>query len=165
MPNYRRFYLSSTPVFVTVVTQSRKPWLNQDSDLILKSMQNVKQHYAFRHIAHVIMSDHIHWLFEPKKNNNFSIIIAAFKRDVTWSLKSVAVSEKWQKRFYDHVIRDDDDLKQYLDYIHYNPVKHGLVSDPFEYQYSSIYEWKKRGVYSKGWGVVEPEEIKGMNLE
>lgn len=165
MPNYRRFYLSNTPVFVTVVTKGRKHWLLQNTDLILNSMGNVKKHYAFRHIAHVIMSDHLHWILEPKDNNNFSIILAAFKRDVSWALKSVSVNEKWQKRFYDHVIRNDKDLKRHIDYIHFNPVKHGLVNDPFEYKYSSIHEWKKRGVYSSDWGVIEPDEIIEMNLE
>jgi REP-associated tyrosine transposase len=165
MPNYRRFYLSSTPVFITVVTQGRKRWLTHHTDLILHSMKSVKQYHSFRHIAHVILPDHIHWIFEPKNKKDFSIIMAAFKRDVTWSLKSVAINEKWQKRFYDHVIRDDEDLKRHLDYIHYNPVKHGLVEDPFEYQYSSIHEWKKRGVYLNGWGAVEPDNLKDMNLE
>ena len=147
MPNYRRFYLPAALVFVTMITQNRKPWLTQNTDLVLNSMRNVKQHYAFRHIAHVIMPDHIHWLFEPEVNN-FSKIVAAFKRDVTWALKSVATNEKWQKRFFDHVIRNEDDLKCHLDYIHYNPVKHGLVDDPFKYKNSSIHEWKKRGEYS-----------------
>ena len=53
MPNYRRFYLPAAPVFVTMITQNRKPWLTQNTDLVLNSMRNVKQHYAFRHIAHV----------------------------------------------------------------------------------------------------------------
>lgn len=164
MPNYRKYSLPSTPVFITICTQGRKPWLIRNSECILNSMKNVKVHYAFRHIAHVIMSDHMHWLFEPECNS-FSIIVAAFKREVTWKLKSLSVNEKWQKRFYDHVVRDENDLKKHLDYIHYNPVKHGLVDDAFEYEFSSIHKREKRGVYSRGWGLVEPEEIIEMNLE
>lgn len=63
------------------------------------------------------------------------------------------------------MIRNDEDLNRHLDYIHYNPVKHGLVKDPFLYRHSSIEELKKRGLYSNGWGIVEPGNLQTMDLE
>jgi putative transposase len=60
----------------------------------------------------------------------------------------------WQNRFWDHIIRDMDDRNRHLDYIHYNPVKHGHVSSPFEWEYSSIHDFRKQGFYASDWGVL-----------
>jgi putative transposase len=66
---------------------------------------------------------------------SFSDLVAAVKRDVTWRLKELGSKGPfWQKRFYDHVIRDDDDFGRHLDYVHFNPVKHGFVSRAANYQ-------------------------------
>ena len=56
-------------------------------------------------------------------------------------------------RFWDHVIRDENDMNSHLDYIHYNPVKHGLVDDPFDWKDSSIHGYHRRGLYERDWGV------------
>jgi len=71
----------------------------------------------------------------------------------------------WQRRFWDHIIRDEDDLKMHVDYIHYNPVKHGLVARPEDYPYSSYRYWFERGYYEEEWGHSEPENLKGMDFE
>jgi putative transposase len=66
------------------------------------------------------------------------------KRDVTWRLKeSGRTGPFWQKRFYDHVIRDADYFARHLDYVHYNPVKHQQASRPTEHGWSSFQEWVK----------------------
>jgi putative transposase len=57
----------------------------------------------------------------------------------------------WQRRFWEHVIRDDGDFARHVDYIHYNPVKHGLVADPFDWQWSSIHAFERRGGVGRGW--------------
>lgn len=67
----------------------------------------------------------------------------------------------WQNRFWDHIIRDQDDMNRHLDYIHYNPVKHGLVDDPFLYEYSSLNLFYKHGYYQRDWGVKEEPIIEG----
>lgn len=61
----------------------------------------------------------------------------------------------WQHRFWNHIIRDQTDLNHHVDYIHYNPVKHGLVNDSLLWQFSSYYDFIKEGAYSRGWGVKE----------
>lgn len=168
MPNYRRYYLSGLPIFVTVVTVDRRPWLADHAhvQLLIDSMHWAKTKYPFRHIAHVILHDHLHWMLLPNPETNFSKVLAATKRDVTWRLKDLGFSPPfWQERFYDHVIRDEDDFKRHLDYIHFNPVKHGYVSRPADYHWSSFSEWVKRGVYDADWGSIEPDSIKQMNLE
>jgi REP element-mobilizing transposase RayT len=229
MPNYRRYYVKQ-PVFITVVTSRRqRVFVDELSvDFLLSAMRRVREKYPFRHYGHVILPDHFHWLFEPVGDPDFSKVVAAVKREVTWRIKDkmsakvcrptieeemAAVGRQtladngwcegagrqthpnetvgrqtladetddedealskhiakiqlplWQKRFYDHMIRDEQDFTRHLDYLHYNPVKHGLIRRPEAYPYSSFGEWKNRSVYPEGWGVMEPEEIKVMNLE
>ncbi len=175
MSNYRRFYVQNYPIFVTIVTHARQPWLANDATMAIlrTSMQRIKTIHPFRHIAHVVLPDHIHWMFEPTGESTFSQIVAAFKREVTWTIKKthaesppqLPVFKLWQNRFYEHTIRDEQDFKNHLDYIHYNPVKHGQVKKLEHYNYSSFLEWKKRGIYEENWGNHEPLSIQSMNLE
>lgn len=67
----------------------------------------------------------------------------------------------WQMRFWDHIIRDEVDLQRHLDYIHYNPVKHGWVAKPEDWPHSSFLAWKERGAYTDGWGWSEPQSVVG----
>jgi putative transposase len=72
----------------------------------------------------------------------------------------------WQDRFWDHVIRDEDDLNNHFDYIHWNPVKHGLVPRPENWAESTFVHWRDRGYYDLNWGHAgEPPNIEDMHLE
>ena len=72
----------------------------------------------------------------------------------------------WQRRFWDHIIRDQDDLQLHLDYINYNPVKHGLAKSPGDYAYSSFQVYVEKGAYNLEWGArAIPTKINGMELE
>lgn len=64
----------------------------------------------------------------------------------------------WQKRFWDHVIRNDRDFESHLHYIHFNPVKHGYVKDPRDWKYSSYLEWEERGLYPAAFRWEEPTD-------
>lgn len=111
------------------------------------------------------MPDHLHWLFEPW-TANFSVIVAAFKRGLTWRMKSMGESRPlWQARFYDHLIRDEADFHRHLDYIHYNPIKHGYCSVPGDWAHSSFSSWLARGAYPDDWGRQAPDNLRDMNLE
>ncbi len=89
MPNYRRYYLSGYAVFITVVTFNRDSWLRMATsiELLLASMRKVKGIYSYRHLAHVILPDHFHWMFTPLNTENFSRIVAVVKREVSWRVK------------------------------------------------------------------------------
>ncbi len=166
MPNYRRYRLP-LPVFVTIVTRNRIPWMaDERGELVLAAMRRVREKLPFRNHAHVILPDHLHWLFEPPDGADFSAIVAAFKREATWRLKELGLTGPfWQNRFYDHLIRDDDDLHRHLDYIHFNPVKHGLCALPSAWPFSSFATWQKRGAYADDWGSSMPDSLTGMDLE
>ncbi len=58
----------------------------------------------------------------------------------------------WQRRFWEHQIRDEVDFNNHLNYIHYNPVKHGLVAAPRDWEYSSFHRYVQHGYYSRDWG-------------
>ena len=113
----------------------------------------------------MILPDHVHWILRPQDGMRFSDIVATVKRNVSWRLKELGVrGPLWQRRFYDHVIRDENDLARHLDYVHFNPVKHGYVKRPADHLPSSFAEWVQRGVYISDWRALEPDRIKGMSL-
>ncbi|HQS99774.1 MAG: hypothetical protein B7Y26_11245 [Hydrogenophilales bacterium 16-64-46] len=165
MPNYRRHYLAA-PVFVTLVAHHRRPWLATHAAQLSVSMHRTHEKHPFRHLAHVILPDHLHWLFEAQ-DGNFSAVVAAFKRDASWALKACGEASEplWQPRFYDHLIRDEADFQRHLDYLHYNPVKHGHCNHPGDWPHSSFAAWQARGAYPPGWGRHEPESLRNLHLE
>ncbi len=65
----------------------------------------------------------------------------------------------WQNRFWDHIIRDQNDFNRHIDYIHFNPVKHGLVIDPFVFEHSSLVGYFAKGYYNRDWGVIDIPEF------
>jgi len=67
----------------------------------------------------------------------------------------------WQYRFWDRIIRDEEELNRHTDYIHYNPVKHGLSQSPFEWQFSSAALFLEKGLYAPDWGVSGSVQIEG----
>jgi putative transposase len=98
------------------------------------------------------MPDHIHAILDVGSSNiseiihNFKIRYSRYYRD------RYSPGRVWQNRFWDHVIRDQSDLNSRLDYIHYNPVHHGLASDPHAYAHSSLGLWREKGFYARDWG-------------
>jgi putative transposase len=76
----------------------------------------------------------------------------------------IRAGDVWQKRFYDHVIRDETDFANHLDYIHFNPVRHGFTRRPSEYAFSSFHYYVKKGWYTPEWGNIMPDNIKDMDL-
>ncbi len=71
----------------------------------------------------------------------------------------------WQRRFWEHLIRDDEDFNLHCDYIHYNPAKHGLVKSPDLWKHSSFHQFVKDGFYPPNWGVNEPTKLQSINYE
>ena len=114
-------------------------------------------------LAYVFLPDHFHLLLKPTDKSNFSDIMHSLKPNFTKAYKQavgVAGSMRfWQKRFWDHVIRDEQDSQRHLDYVHYNPVKHGLVARPEDWSHSSFAHWKSQGAYLDEWGWMLPETI------
>ena len=170
--NYHRYYIPNSIIFITQVVQDRYPGFKEEEkfELLRETLRQVKELHPFVMLGYVLLPDHFHLLIRPTGDSNFSQIMHSLKPNFTKAYKkSVNISGRmkfWQKRFYDHIIRDETDLHHHLDYIHYNPVKHGLVTKPEDWQYSSFLAWKQRGAYPDQWGWdIAPQTIQGMNLE
>jgi len=147
MKNLRRFNLSNRDYFITLVTYLRKPILTKDIGLFWNSWDTIKP------IAWAILPNHIHLLINPGRIN-ISNIIHDFKIKYSRGYRDEFGSGRvWHNRFWDHVIRNQDDMNHHIDYIHYNPVKHGLVKRPFDWENSSIHEFEE--YYQEDWGVDE----------
>jgi putative transposase len=159
----RRYYSAGYVYFVTVVTYDRKPILTDNYDLFNRAMEIADKQIPFKNIAGVILPEHFHTIIDPG-DGDLSEIIKRIKlsfggqyRD-RYGLKS---GRLWQLRFWDHVIRNTRDMNRHIDYIHYNPVRHGLVRRPIDYEYSSFGAYMKQGYYSSDWGVNRKIEVSG----
>jgi putative transposase len=173
MPDFRRYYIPNAVVFITAVTRDRFPHFDAEDNiaLLFDTLRRVQAIHPFHLLAYAILSDHLHWLMRVDgATGNFSNVLHSIKRNYTLNYKKArditAPLNIWQERFWDHVIRDDRDLHNHFDYIHWNPVKHGYVSKPEDWRHSTYCHWLERGYYEPGWGHAgEPDHIAGMNLE
>ncbi|SSY70394.1 Transposase and inactivated derivatives [Alysiella crassa] len=131
------------------------------------SIQEVRKQYPFKIIAWVQLPDHLHCILNfEQENHDFSKIWSIIKRKTTklcpqyhlrdddLSLSKVLRNEKgiFQRRFYEHLIRNEQDLYNHLNYMHFNPVKHNLVEKTKDWQYSTFHRYVKNGFYDENWG-------------
>ena len=111
----------------------------------------------FALIAWVILPDHFHLLFDSNESN-LSDILHRIKLSFSSQyrkLKNLRSGNIWQHRFWDHIIRNQEDFNNHINYIHYNPVKHGITTDPKKWEHSSFLDYYSNGFYSEDWGVVD----------
>ena len=167
MATYRRLYLPNHPYFLTVVTDQRRPLLIEHIDLLRKAFQDAKRHYSFHIDSIVILPDHFHVIIEPEPHDIYPKIIRAIKYNFTRSIdswdgnptlqnrsgckKRKGEQAIWQRRFYEHTIRNEKELALYRDYIHYNPVKHRIVSHAGDWEYSTFRRYVSDGYYPEDW--------------
>jgi putative transposase len=162
--NFRRYYFPGQIVFITqVVKDRRKVFSDPEMIMLLREhLYKVKEKLPFSMLAYVFLPDHFHVLIQPKDGVNFSQIMHLFKFTFTDTYKRANHIEGrlnfWQKRFWDHVIRDEFDLENHIHYIHINPIKHGYVNHVNDWIHSSYFEWQKRSGYDlTDW--VEPNNV------
>lgn len=168
MPNYRRAYIKGGTYFFTVVTYNRNKILCTEANQknLEASIDETCEEYPFVIDAWVLLPGHIHCIWTlPPVDNDFSIrwklIKSGFTKRLTRSINETAISESrikrgeqavWQRRFWEHLIRDEKDFEKHYHYIHYNPVKHGYVKAPKDWQFSTFHKFVKRGIYDVAWG-------------
>ena len=139
-----------------------------------KAFETVKDRHPFTVDAIVLLPDHLHCIWTlPQGDDDFSkrwmLIKGKFTRlcdDPFKGTLSPSRIEKrelnvWQRRFWEHQIRDEMDYKRHVDYIHYNPVKHGLASSPLAWRFSSFRRYVKAGAYHPEWGVKDQIQFDG----
>ncbi len=153
MSKLLRFHRENDYCFVTSATYKRQDYLKDNYPLLSKSINKYSLRLNFSLIAFVILNDHFHALFDCKENN-LSDIMKRIKLSFSKSYRNLLKCNSgfiWQHRYYDHIIRDQNDMNRHIDYIHYNPVKHGYVKSPFNWEYSSIHEFMD--YYPEDWGL------------
>ncbi|MEW6441396.1 MAG: transposase [bacterium] len=172
MSDYRRHYVEGGCYFFTVVTHGRSRLLTEGGRF--ERLTN-SFHYAIRKRpfvveAMVVLPDHLHCIWNmPQNDADFSIRWMLIKRHFSAGIKAVPNDRRekpiWQRRFWEHRIRDEQDLERHMDYVFYNPVKHGYVKRPADWEYGSLRQAIARGLYAEGWGAEEPRSVTGLELE
>jgi putative transposase len=171
MPEYRRSFIPGGTYFFTLVTYYRAPILTAPAsrNLLRVAWLNVQDRYPFTTLAVCLLPDHLHTLWRlPDGDQNYSLRWREIKRIFTQNyLESIGPGEPrsasrvkrgeaaiWQRRFWEHTLRDEEDLNRHMDYIHYNPVKHGLVGRVGDWPWSSFSRYVQSGRYEPDWGQV-----------
>lgn len=173
MSNFKRYYQDKNIVFITIVTYNRQPILVENIELIRCSFREIKSDYKI--IAGIVLPDHLHLLLQTDKASDFPKIISSFKanfsklmpKNLKQTQKQLSRREKgiWQRKYYDHIIRDKNDFHKHLDYIHYNSVKH-LNIPPKDWKYSSFNKFVQKRYYELDWCNFNDEnDILNMDLE
>lgn len=162
----RRWYAPNAVYFITCVTRQRRALFADEANLLLlrETLRRVQRLHPFGMRGYAFLPDHFHLLILVPEETNVSTLMQSVQWNYTRNYKrarGIRTSLKlWQRGFWDHVIRDEDDFARHLDYIHYNPVKHGLVAEAKDYPHTSFREYLRRSWYG-GVPLGEPSLVLG----
>ncbi|MGB7816380.1 MAG: transposase [Methylotenera sp.] len=166
MVQYRRNLIKGGTYFFTVTLINRHSnILTQHIDLLRESVKAVQQRHPFQIVAWVVLPDHLHAVWQlPIDDCDYagrwraikSHFVRALKKRIPITMREDGSALVWQRRYWEHTIKDEDDLRRCIDYCYINPVKHGLVKVVADWPYSSFHRDVKRGIYPSNWaGVVK----------
>lgn len=166
MKSYRRAFVPGASYFFTLVTEQRRPWL-ADADnveLLRGAFRAVRMSRPFEVPAMVGLPDHLHciWMLPPGDadfSTRWRLIKTWFTKRCAPRLRppprharAVKQQAVWQHRYWEHVLRDEYDFTRHVEYIHFNPIKHGLVATAKAWPYSSFHRYVEAGIYPADWG-------------
>ena len=168
MSNYRRLRSPGASYFFTVVSYQRRPILcTPEIRLALReAIEWVRRDRPFQIDGWVLLHDHLHAIWTlPEGDADFAIRWQTIKRQVSAQCKALFIDVNqlstsqrkhreagiWQRRYWEHQIRDDNDFARHFDYLHFNPLKHGEVNQVKDWPYSSFHRYVKTGVYPANW--------------
>jgi putative transposase len=173
MPNYRRNRVPGGTYFFTVnLLDRRSDLLVAQIEALRAAVRQARANAPFHIDAWVVLPDHLHCLWTlPDGDADFS---GRWKSIKTWFSKSLPATEQrsavnirrgergiWQRRYWEHTIRDDRDYAVHMDYIHFNPVKHGYVDHAADWPFSSFRHYVENGIYPLDWlgSKAEPGDV------
>ncbi len=173
MVNYRRNYVKGASYFFTLTLYNRKnDYLIRHHQELKIAYTKVKNQKPFKTIAYAIMPDHYHLLWQlPKNDTDYPGRLRAIKKAFTKAIrendtcsiaKKTSSSPIWQNRYWEHTIKDEIDMEQHINYIHFNPVKHGMVKQALEWPYSSFHAYVQRGLLPIDWAGREEHDNRLM---
>lgn len=161
---YRRALVDGATYFFTVNLADRRcRLLVEHVEEVRAAVREVKQAHPFEIVAWVVMPEHMHaiWSLPPGDSDypmRWNQIKGGFSRRIPKgervSKSRAAKRERgvWQRRFWEHLIRDNDDLEHHVNYVHFNPVKHGNVRRAIDWPFSSFHSFVSRGWLPADWG-------------
>ena len=148
MAEYKRIFLEGYSYYLTIVTHQRNPILIEHIEVLRESFRESMRYYQYHIDAIVILPDHLHMIITPAQAKAYPKIVRAIKYNFSTKVshdqgQSMARHKKgmnpvWQKRYYEHTIRNEKDYLRCIEYMRDNPVKHGLVEHPKAWKYSSF---------------------------
>ena len=178
MVRYRRNFVPGGTFFFTVTLADRRSSALVDHvDTLRAAFRVGRRERPFTVDAIVILPEHLHAIFSlPAGDADFSGRWRRIKGHFSNHMISVGAPAKrhpngdyalWQRRFWEHTIRNEDDFARHVDYIHFNPVKHGLVSRVCDWPYSSFHRYVREGLLADDWagGVSGVEPSCGERIE
>ncbi|WP_111640792.1 REP-associated tyrosine transposase [Marinimicrobium alkaliphilum] len=155
---YRRYRHPGASYFFTLVTRDRQPVLTTEPvrTLLREALASVRVDRPFHIDAMVLLPDHLHTIWTlPEGDSNFATRWRLIKSHVVKAYGQAL----WQKRYWEHFLRDDLDYRRHVDYVHFNPVKHGMVKAVADWPFSSFHRWVGEGVYPVDWGGRVPDLV------
>jgi len=173
MSRYRRDHTPGACHFFTVALADRhSSLLTQNINLLRQSWRRTAELYPFETVAVCILPNHLHVVWrlppdDPDFSTRWRLIKSGFSRAVpaakNLSHSKTRQGEKgiWQRRFWEHRIRDERDFQNHVDYIHFNPVKHGLVKASKDWPYSSFHRWVREGRIPEDWATCSVIDVDG----
>lgn len=160
MANYRRAYIPGGTYFFTGNLRERhgNDLLVREVDLLRNAVSRVRQRYPFHIDAWVVLPEHLHCVWTlPPGDHDFSVRWRLIKSEFSRAIpttehrpttgKGSRERGVWQRHFWEHLIRDESDYARHLDYVHVNPVKHGLVAKVRDWPYSTFHRSVAAGTY------------------
>jgi putative transposase len=173
MSDYRRNYVPGGTYFFTVVTALRRPILTTDFGRVClrEAMMQIKAKLPFTIFAIVLLPDHFHSVWTlPRGDTDYSTRWRQIKERFTrlylegkGSEVFVSASRRnkgergvWQRRFWEHTVRDEEDLKRCVDYVHWNPCKHKVAGRVKDWPWSTFHRFVEQGEYDCTWGDTDP---------
>ena len=163
MVAYRRNFVPGGTYFFTAALADRaSTHLVDHIALLLRSFDASKQQRPYKEIATVILPDHLHTIWRLPYNDfdypgRWKAVKSLFTRLLVKSGVRLVKNNRgeyrvWQRRYWEHTISDEQDLRSHIDYIHYNPVKHGYVDEVSAWPYSSFHRYVAAGILPIDWG-------------
>jgi putative transposase len=169
MSHYRRSQATGATFFFTLTSYRRRQVLTEPSirKALREAIHVVRERLPFVVHAWVLLPDHLHCIWElPEDDAAFGLRWSLIKQRVSKAcLGAHAMAAErsasqikrretgfWQRRFWEHQIHDDCDFTRHMDYIHWNPVKHGYATQAKDWPYSTFHRYVRTGVYPADWG-------------
>ena len=175
--NYKRVFVPNSCVHLIVVAYNRKDIFVENIELLRASFKNAKQHFGFDIITICVLPNHIHMILNPDNIKEYPKIITSIKYhfskyyDVgvetpTYGYVNKGEKGLFQRRYFEHTICSQEELNNHINYVHYNPVKHGYVKCVKDWVYSSFHKFVEDKFYDNNWGSsADIENIKNLDFE